>query len=158
MLTLYRHLIKPSVKLSNYANDISAPYQALGRLTFSASFHSSSFPIYLSGLVDRQSLKVKPNLLYTNFRKSRQPLISSPICRVHKDCQTSCSLYDKLKARSTHTPIHSLASISRMRTAISTGQQQPWTAVSPLLGQIGMAQPSGLQTGEPCRGECKAIL
>ena len=53
MLTLYRHLIKPSVKLSNYANDISAPYQALGRLTFSASFHSSSFPIYLSGLVDR---------------------------------------------------------------------------------------------------------
>ena len=47
--------------------------------TFSALSQSSSLPMYFSGLVDRKSLKEKPNLLYTNFRKSRQPLISSPI-------------------------------------------------------------------------------
>ena len=39
-----------------------------------------------------------------------------------------------LQARNTHTPAHGLASTSRMRTAISPGQLQPWTAVSPLLG------------------------
>ena len=32
-----------------------------------------------------------------------------------------------------------LASTSRMRTAISPGQWQSWTAVSPLLGLISMA-------------------
>ena len=36
----------------------------------------------------------------------------------------------------THTPTHRLASTSRMCTAISPGQWQPWTAVSPLLGLI----------------------
>ena len=39
---------------------------------------------------------------------------------------------DKLKARGTHTPIHGLASNSRMAST-SPGQWQPWTAVSPLL-------------------------
>ena len=39
-----------------------------------------------------------------------------------------------LQAKNTHTPTHGLASTSRMRTAISPGQLQPWTAVSPLLG------------------------
>ena len=39
-----------------------------------------------------------------------------------------------LQARNTHTPTHGLASTSRMRTAISPGQLQPWTAVSALLG------------------------
>ena len=37
-----------------------------------------------------------------------------------------------------HTPAHGLANASRMRTAISHGQWQPWTAVSPLLGLIGI--------------------
>ena len=39
-----------------------------------------------------------------------------------------------LQARNTYAPTHGLASASRMRTAISPGQLQPWTAVSPLLG------------------------
>ena len=39
---------------------------------------------------------------------------------------------DKLKARGTHTPLHGLASNSRMAST-SPGQWQPWTAVSPLL-------------------------
>ena len=42
----------------------------------------------------------------------------------------------KLKTRGTHTPTHGLASPSHMRTTISPGQWQPWTAVSPLLGLI----------------------
>ena len=33
-----------------------------------------------------------------------------------------------------------------MRLTISPGQWQPWTAVSPLLGLISMAQPSDLCT------------
>ena len=39
----------------------------------------------------------------------------------------------------THTPTHDLAITSRMFTAISRGQWQPWTAVLPLPGLIGMA-------------------
>ena len=37
---------------------------------------------------------------------------------------------------------------SRMRTAISPGQWQPWTAVLPSLGLISMAKPSGSWTGK----------
>ena len=36
-----------------------------------------------------------------------------------------------------------------MRTTISLGQWQPWTAVSPLLGLINIAQPSSQWTGDP---------
>ena len=54
----------------------------------------------------------------------------------------------KLKAGGTHTPTHGLASTSRMRTAISPWQWQPWTAVSPLLRLISMAWPSGQWTGK----------
>ena len=36
-----------------------------------------------------------------------------------------------------------------MRTTISPGQWQPWTAVSPLLGLINIAQPSSQWTGDP---------
>ena len=46
---------------------------------------------------------------------------------------------DKFKARGTYTPTHGLASTSRTRTAISPGQWQSWTAVSPLSGLISMA-------------------
>ena len=45
----------------------------------------------------------------------------------------ACLQEDKLKARGTQIPIHGLASTSRIRTAISPWQWQPWTAVSPLL-------------------------
>ena len=47
--------------------------------------------------------------------------------------------YQYIEARGTHTPTHGLATISRMRTAISPGQWQPWTVVSPFLGLISMA-------------------
>ena len=36
-----------------------------------------------------------------------------------------------------------------MRTTISPGQWQPWTAVSPLLGLINIAQSSSQWTGDP---------
>ena len=49
-------------------------------------------------------------------------------------------LLDKFKARGTYTPTHGLASTSRMRTAISPGQWQSWTAVSPLLGLISLSR------------------
>ena len=39
----------------------------------------------------------------------------------------------------TWTPTHGAASTLRMRTAISPGQWQPWTAASALLGLISMA-------------------
>ena len=42
----------------------------------------------------------------------------------------------------TRTPTHGLASTLRMRTAISPGQWQPWTAVSASLGLISMAYSS----------------
>ena len=45
----------------------------------------------------------------------------------------------KQGAHTLYTPTHGLASTSRMRTAISPGQWQSWTAVSPLLGLISMA-------------------
>ena len=54
-----------------------------------------------------------------------------------------------LQASNTHTPTHGLANTSRMRTAISPGQLQPWTAVSPLLGhsrrvlERGNSRPDG---------------
>ena len=41
--------------------------------------------------------------------------------------------YQYIEARGKHTPTHGLAIISRMCTAISRGQWQPWTAVSPCL-------------------------
>ena len=44
--------------------------------TFSARFHFSISPKYLSGRVDRYNLKVKPKIEYTWRRKSRQPSIS----------------------------------------------------------------------------------
>ena len=44
----------------------------------------------------------------------------------------------KQGAHTLYTPTHGLASTSRMRTAISPGQWQSWTAVSPLLGLISM--------------------
>ena len=37
------------------------------------------------------------------------------------------------------TQLRGMASTLRMRTAISPGQWQPWTAVSSLLGLISMA-------------------
>ena len=39
----------------------------------------------------------------------------------------------------TQAPTHGLSSTLRMRTAISSGQWQPWTVVSALLGLISMA-------------------
>ena len=48
-----------------------------------------------------------------------------------------------INERNTHTPIHGLASTSNMHTAMSPGQWQPWTAVSPLLGLISVALPLG---------------
>ena len=45
----------------------------------------------------------------------------------------------KQGAHTLYTPTHGLASTSCMRTAISPGQWQSWTAVSPLLGLISMA-------------------
>ena len=48
---------------------------------------------------------------------------------------------DKLQARGTHVPTHGLASVSRVRTAISPWQWQPWTDVSPLLELINTAMP-----------------
>lgn len=48
-------------------------------ITFSAWSQMSGSPRNFSGLVDRLSLKVKPNTSYTVRRKSRQPLISSSI-------------------------------------------------------------------------------
>ena len=61
--------------------------------------------------------------------------------------------------RSTHTPTHGLASTSRMRTAISPGQWQPWTAVSPLLGLITVGSMNGenprVSKTLYSRGECK---
>ena len=45
----------------------------------------------------------------------------------------------KQGAHTLYTPTYGLASTSRMRTAISPGQWQSWTAVSPLLGLISMA-------------------
>ena len=51
-----------------------------------------------------------------------------------------------------------------MRTAISRGQWQPQTAVSPSLGPSSVAKPLGYWTGKTrvsknpyCRGECKAV-
>jgi len=38
-----------------------------------------------------------------------------------------------------HTPTHGLTITSLMRTAISRGQWQPWTEVSPILGLISIA-------------------
>lgn len=61
-------------------------------LTFSAAFHSSIFPMYLSGLVERFSLKVKPNTPYTCLRKSRQPTISSPIYNMENQ-NIYCGIY-----------------------------------------------------------------
>ena len=60
-----------------------------------------------------------------------------------KPSWNSLQIVDKLKARGTHTPTHGLASTWLVRTAISPGQWQPWTAVLPLLGLISMALPSG---------------
>ena len=56
----------------------------------------------------------------------------------------------KLKARSTHTPTHALAITSRIRTAISRGQWQPWTAVSPLMGLIRMHSRQSVTGENPC--------
>ena len=75
---------------------------------------------------------------------------------------------DKLKARGTHTPIHGLASNSRMAST-SNGQWQPWTAVSPLLalrsGYWLLRMPCGSQLTAPTcvvwswrLKECYALL
>ena len=51
----------------------------------------------------------------------------------------------------TQTPTHGLASTLRMRTAISPGQWQPWTAVSALLGIEHRAfSPIFCLTAMPC--------
>ena len=47
--------------------------------------------------------------------------------------------YQYIEARGKHTPTHGLAITSRMCIAISRGQWQLWTAVSPLLGLISKA-------------------
>ena len=47
-----------------------------------------------------------------------------------------------------HQPTACLASTSRLRTAISPGKWQLWTAVSPLLRLISMTRPSGQWMGE----------
>ena len=60
-----------------------------------------------------------------------------------KPSWNSLQIVDKLKARDTHTPTHGLASTWLERTAISPGQWQLWTAVSPLLELISVAKPSG---------------
>ena len=66
-----------------------------------------------------------------------------------KPSWNSLKIVDKLKARGTHTPTHGLASTWLVRTAISPGQWQPWTAVLPLLGLISMALPSGFALHRP---------
>ena len=63
------------------------------------------------------------------------------------------------KARATHKPTHGLAITSCMRTAISRGKWQPWTAVSPLLGLISMVQPSVSDRDKPvCTAISKKIV
>ena len=68
----------------------------------------------------------------------------------------------KNSCRGTHTPTHGLASTSRMCTAISPGQWQPWTALSPLVGLISMASRHVNVRGNPrvsktlySRSKCK---
>jgi len=73
----------------------------------------------------------------------------------------SFQLVVKLKARGKHTPTHGLASTSRMRTAISPGQWQPWTAVSPLLGLImqhGISSRRFYEWTKPCFHGCYYLV
>ena len=61
--------------------------------------------------------------------------------RLSKDIFRPTHYKSNLKqgAHTLYTPTHGLASTSSMRTAISPGQWQSWTAISPLLGLISMA-------------------
>ena len=68
----------------------------------------------------------------------------------------------KKYSKRTHLPTNGLASTSRMRKAITPGQWQPWTAVSPLLamGLISMAEPGRARVSKTpfyCQGEHKAL-